>query len=260
MNPTLNYGNIQAVRVQDLMVKEIIESNNWERPIYFAVTCSEDSKIGLSDYLRMEGMAYRLVPEKRQSNEEFIEPEILNKNLTGAVGYSRNYQPGFKFRGLNDPNIFFDDNQQRMVINYRTAFLKLSIYYLTNGNKDLAASVLDEMEAKIPLRLFPMEYFRVAGIADLYNRAGDKEKYLKLSAEVEKEALIDFENNIGNAQNLMTPFQVLNEIYETQGRNDKLLELWLKIETVYPQDPNVKANVQKYRSLVQEIDTSKIIQ
>ena len=57
MNPTLNYGNVQAVRVQDLMVKEIIEANNWERPIYFAVTCSEDSKIGLSDYLRMEGMA-----------------------------------------------------------------------------------------------------------------------------------------------------------------------------------------------------------
>ena len=25
MNPTLNYGNVQAVRVQDLMVKEIVE-------------------------------------------------------------------------------------------------------------------------------------------------------------------------------------------------------------------------------------------
>ena len=96
MNPTLNYGNVQAVRVQDLMVKEIVEANNWERPIYFAVTCSEDSKIGLSDYLRMEGMAFRLVPEKRQANDEFIEPNILKANLTEAVGYSRDYQPGFK--------------------------------------------------------------------------------------------------------------------------------------------------------------------
>lgn len=48
------------------MVKEIIEANKWERPVYFAVTCSEDSKIGLSDYLKMEGMALKLVPEKEQ--------------------------------------------------------------------------------------------------------------------------------------------------------------------------------------------------
>jgi hypothetical protein len=56
MNNTLQFGNVKAVRVQDLMVKEIVEANNWERPIYFAVTASEDSKIGLSDYLKMEGM------------------------------------------------------------------------------------------------------------------------------------------------------------------------------------------------------------
>jgi hypothetical protein len=46
------------------MVREIIEANNWQRPIYFAVTCSDDSKIGMHDYLRMEGMAFRFVPEK----------------------------------------------------------------------------------------------------------------------------------------------------------------------------------------------------
>lgn len=106
MNPTLNYGNVQAVRVQDLMVKEIIEANNWERPIYFAVTCSEDSKIGSSDYLRMEGMAFRLVPEKSKGRDGFVEPNILAANLKEAVGYSKDYQPGFKFRGLNDPTIF----------------------------------------------------------------------------------------------------------------------------------------------------------
>jgi hypothetical protein len=261
MNPTLNYGNVQAVRVQDLMVKEIVEANNWERPIYFAVTCSEDSKIGLSDYLRMEGMAFRLVPQKRGGNQEFVEPNILAANLKEAVGYSKDYQPGFKFRGLNDTTIFFDDNHKRMVLNYRNAFLRLSIYHLTNGNKDMAAQVLDDMESKMPLNMFPMEYYRVAGVADLYNRAGYRDKYIKLAAIVEKDALKEFDNNlsINNVQNLMTPFQVLNDLYETQGKNDKLLELWTKLENIYPEDPNVKASVQKYRNLVQgKPDTSKI--
>jgi hypothetical protein len=63
------------------MVREIVVANNWERPIYFAVTCSEDSKIGLSDYLKMEGMALRLVPEKRKSGEEFLNVDLLQKEL-----------------------------------------------------------------------------------------------------------------------------------------------------------------------------------
>ena len=257
MNGTIVNG--QAVRVQDLMVKEIIEANNWERPIYFAVTCSEDSKIGSSDYLRMEGMAFRLVPQKRVANQEFVEPNILAANLKEAVGYSKDYQPGFKFRGLNDSTIFFDDNHTRMVLNYRNAFLRLSIYHLSNGNKDLAVKVLDDMESKMPLKLFPMEYFRVAGIADLYNRAGYRDKYLRLAANVEKDALAEFDKYFGDVQNMMTPFQVLNELYENQGRNDKLLELWTRLENLYPEDPNVKASVQKYRNLVQgKPDTSKI--
>jgi hypothetical protein len=260
MNPTLNYGNIQAVRVQDLMVKEIVESNNWERPIYFAVTCSEDSKIGLSDYLRMEGMAFRLVPEKRQSNQEFIEPEILKKNLTEAVGYSKDYQPGFKFRGLNNPDIFLDDNQQRMVQNYRNAFLRLTIYYLGQGEKDQAVKTLDEMELKLPNALIPMDYGLLYEISTLYQRAGANEQYLKLAKEVERQALIKLEENPGDVQSYYNPYRILIDIYEGQGRNDKLLEIWQRLATIFPDDPNVKANVNKYRSLVEGIDTSKIIQ
>ncbi len=35
MSNTLTFGEIKAVRVQDLMVKELVEANNWQRPIYF---------------------------------------------------------------------------------------------------------------------------------------------------------------------------------------------------------------------------------
>jgi tetratricopeptide (TPR) repeat protein len=207
----------------------------------------------------MEGMAFRLVPEKRKANSEFIEPNILKANLTEAIGYSKDYQPGFKFRGLNDPTIFFDDNHKRMVQNYRNAFLRLSIYYLGAGQKDLAVKTLDDMETKLPRKLMPIDYWILYSIGDFYSQAGARDKFLKIAGEVEKDAVIDFEKNLGNAQNMMTPFRVLTDIYEQQGKNDKLLELWLKLETMYPQDPNVQASVNKYRNLVQgKVDTSKI--
>jgi tetratricopeptide (TPR) repeat protein len=256
MNPTIAGG--QAVRVQDLMVKEIVEANNWQRPIYFAVTCSEDSKIGLSDYLRMEGMAFRLVPEKRMANDEFIEPNILKANLTEAVGYSRDYQPGFKFRGLNDPNIFFDDNHKRMAQNYRNAFLRLTLHYLGAGQNELAINTLDAMDEKLPNKLIPMEYGLLFEISNLYLRAGAKEKFNKFSEDVEKQALAKLEKDPSDVQSYYNPYRILIDLYEAQGRNDKLLEIWQKIESIFPEDPNVKANIQKYRNLVQGIDTGKI--
>jgi hypothetical protein len=43
-----------------------------------------------------------------------------------------------------------------------------------------------------------------------------------------------------------------------QGKNDKLLEIWLKLERIYPQDPNVQASVKNIEILFKEkIDTSK---
>jgi tetratricopeptide (TPR) repeat protein len=256
MNPTLTYGNIKAIRVQDLLVREIVEANNWQRPIYFAVTCSEDSKIGLSDYLRMEGMAFRLVPEKRGSNDEFIEPTILKKNLTEVVGYSKNYQPGFKFRGLNDPKVFLDDNQQRMVQNYRNAFLRLTIYYLSSNQKDQAIKTLDQMEEKLPNALIPMDYGLLYEISTLYQRAGAQDKYLKLAKEVERLAKTQMEKNPNDVQSYYNPYRILLEIYQDQGRNDKLLEIWQKLESIFPDDPNVKANVERYKALVEGKDTS----
>jgi hypothetical protein len=44
-------------------VRDIIFANQWKRPVYFAVTCSPDSKIGLDEYLWFHGLAWRMEPE-----------------------------------------------------------------------------------------------------------------------------------------------------------------------------------------------------
>lgn len=46
----------------DLAVLDIIASNIYERPIYFATTANPDKLIGLNNYSQLEGMATRIVP------------------------------------------------------------------------------------------------------------------------------------------------------------------------------------------------------
>ncbi|HXC05635.1 MAG TPA: DUF2723 domain-containing protein, partial [Bacteroidia bacterium] len=41
----------------DLMVLDLLATNNWERPIYFAVTTGDDSYMDLQPYFKLEGLA-----------------------------------------------------------------------------------------------------------------------------------------------------------------------------------------------------------
>lgn len=256
MNNTLTFGNIKAVRVQDLMVKEIIESNNWERPIYFAVTCSEDSKIGIQDYLKMEGMGLRLVPEKRNPGQEFINPEVMRQQLLGSGDkISKDYSPGFRFTGLNDENIFFDENHKRMTQNYRNAFLRLAINYVTTGQNQLAVNTLDIMETKMPRSVMPMEFGLIYELSNIYYRAGGINQFNKLAAGLEKEAWQKIETDPGDASSYWNPYRVLLDIYENQRNYKKSYEVWQKLSLLYPGDPAVKTNLEKYRVLSQRQDS-----
>jgi hypothetical protein len=249
MNNTLTVGNIKAVRVQDLMVKEIVESNNWERPIYFAVTVSEDSKIGLQDYLKMEGMAQRLVPERRRPAEEFINAEIMRQHLFNEdEGYSIDYKPGFKFRSLNDPDVFLDENHQRMTQNYRSAYLRLGLYHASRGQNDLAMQTLDEMEVRMPRDIVRMDFYLKYQLSDIYYRAGGMQQYNELAAELEQEAWQRIQNNPAEA-GMWSPYRVLLDLYENQQNYSMLYEVWQRLSQMYPGDPTVRNNVEKYRLL-----------
>ena len=262
MDNTLTFGDVKAVRVQDIMVKEIIESNNWERPIYFAATCSEDSKIGLQDYLRMEGMAFRFVPEKRKAGIEFINNELVSKQLQENPGYSKEYEPGFKFRGVNDPKIFFDENHKRLIQNYRNSFVRLTLYYINTNQSNLAIKTLDLMEQKIPRNIRPMPFGLLYEISNLYWGAGARENYKVIAKELEKQANNAIEQNPQDIQSYYNPYRVLIDIYENTNDYENAYKLWKRIEVMYPNDPSVKASIEKYRKLTQKDsvvkDTGKV--
>ena len=255
MANTLTFGTIKAVRVQDLMVKEIVEANNWQRPIYFAVTCSDDSKIGLSDYLRMEGMAFRLVPEKRPQNGQFVNEEVLSKELIGTKEISKDYLPGFKFRGLNNEKIFFDDNQKRMVQNYRNAFIQLSIYYLNQHKNDEVITVLDEMESKLPYKLLGIDNGLLFEIGNLYQQSGAMDRYKSLAVDIEKNALDEIKQNPGNVQSYYNPYRILLETYGNLGEDEKALGVWESLKEIYPNDPSIDAGIQRMKKQIAAKDS-----
>jgi len=251
MDPTINFGDIQAIRYQDIMVKEIIESNNWKRPVYFAVTGGDDSKIGLNEYLRMEGMALRLVPFKSNGKSpEFIEESIMKKQLfSDGVAPSKTYKPGFIFRGINDPGIFFDENQERLLQNYRNAFIRTAVHFQSNGNNQEAVASLDRMEKIIPRKYIKIDHRLLFDVANLYLTSGAFRQYSEIAKDVEKIALEILAQNPSDYSSYYNPYRLLMDIYKKTSQYDKAINLMNKLKGFIPNDPTINAQIEKYKQM-----------
>ncbi|TKJ36900.1 hypothetical protein CEE37_14385 [candidate division LCP-89 bacterium B3_LCP] len=174
-------GEPNFLRVQDIMLIDIIRTNKWHRPIYFAVTVSNSNMLGLQNHLVMEGLAFRLVPQPKGR----IDPESMKANLLEKYRYDtcRNFQDITHqtfdpwYRGVRYPPI---ESEKRITQNYRSAFLQLATYYLNRdeqgtghyqvsdpydlnlgkfdeiSDKDKVLFLMDTMEKVIPENQIPL--------------------------------------------------------------------------------------------------------
>lgn len=251
MEPTLNYGDVNAVRAQDIAVLSIVQANNWRRPIYFASTCSYDSRIGMDEYLRLEGLAYQLVPFKGSARMEMIDREkVWNNIMTENPSFSTTYKPGFKYRGLNNPNIYFDDNHQRMIENYRSIYIR-SAFDLANAQEvGKAVQVMDFMLKKIPIDKEKTDFRLLMDMSRIYYSARMMDKYKSLAAIIEQKSLKKIEENARDFNNpYYNPYNFLLEIYENLGEYDKGLGIVQKLKVFFPNDPTLEQYVQRFDSL-----------
>ena len=252
MPSTLKFGDISAVRAQDLVVLDILKSFNWERPVYFSVTCSDDSRIGLDKYMKMEGLAYRFVPEKAASTLTFLNEPIMKADLFDSSNvFSKTYRPGLKFRGLNDPTVFFNSNQIRLVQNYRNSYIRLALYYLYDKkNNNLTIKTLNEMEKKLPRHIIAMDYRLMFDVSGIYKQAGAETEYLAMTKEIEKKAWKMLERNPRNLTSNYNPYRMLLEIYDNTGQYQKALKVVDKLGQVIPGDKTVDMLKKKYQALL----------
>ncbi|MEE4311440.1 MAG: DUF2723 domain-containing protein [candidate division KSB1 bacterium] len=128
LGPT--YDN-SAIRVQDLMILNIIFSNKFEKPVYFAVTVFPENMLNLTDYLRLDGLCYKLVTYPGG----LISADILKENLTEI----------YQYRNLDAPRVFYDAHTLGLLRNYKSAFERLIDYY----EQEKMAEEMKETQAKM---------------------------------------------------------------------------------------------------------------
>jgi len=180
------------LQVQDQMVLEILRSNQWLRPVYYANTVSRTGQLGLQDYFQFEGKAYRIVPKKRDSGRfGYIDPEIHTDRLEN-----------FRFTKWNDPSVYFDENIRRMLGNYRYGFSQLADTFIKQDKPEEAAYWLKFGEDNVPFRAEETDWTIPALYSYRYARVHEYDRALELAGFIHNNMLQDMKYTMEDLETL----------------------------------------------------------
>lgn len=134
-----------SLQRNDLMILNIIAANNWKRPIYFSMPYAS-SGLGLDQYLRKDGMTYRLVPvaPKGSGNNWIVKTQARDNNIDFENDNVMN-----KFVFASPKGTYFDEENRRHALEIRNVYSETAGTLADLGRKDEALKVLRRADSLI---------------------------------------------------------------------------------------------------------------
>ncbi len=232
--------NSNVIMKNQLMIYDMITTNDWNRPIYFAVTVGADNYAGLDNYFQLEGFGYQVVPIRTKNDGmEFgrVDTEKMYDNVMTK----------FKWGGFNNPKVYLDENHRRMATNIRNNLTRLASALIDEGKKDKAVDILNKLMEELPPDQVPHDQFSIF-LAEAYYKAGETEKGDAIMREVANQFLqyITFYTSLDNKlkQSVMGNFERTMAIYT---------RLLLPTVQMYDRKDLLKELEEKYTNSVQKL-------
>ncbi len=168
------------VNKSDLAIFNIVAAvakQGWQRPVYFDVSLPAGIYAGMNDYLKLNGIAYRLLPYKS------TDTNLYSKSQMGSVDLDNSYHlfmNTYRWGGAERNDVYFDETNRKILGVYRLQAARIAKNLAAAGRKDDAVKLLDKVSDNITEHSF---YYDITAysIADAYYKAGEKEKGRKIA-------------------------------------------------------------------------------
>ncbi len=213
-----------SLEKKDLAMLDFLVTNNWERPIYLNNTSLSQINIDLSPYAIQEGNAYRILPIRNpnRNRERLVNTEKAFDNMINK----------FKYSGLDNEKLYFNEDYRGFVLNHRSSLNDLAQALIDESQLEKANQVLDFSLSKMPDRVIPYD-ITAPTLVDLLFQTGQKEKAIeiaKLSADrADEMATYLIEQDYGMTTELRRNAFILNSLQRTLYENGEM-ELGKKYE------------------------------
>jgi len=232
---------------KDLAFLDLLATNNWERPIYVNYTSMSQLNLDLRPYAIAEGNAYRIIPVRNPNPEaDFVNTEVKFDNLLNK----------FAYRGLDNPNVYYNEDYRGFVLNHRSSLNTLAEALIIEAGEEAALGgtavavetpAVSKMEKARKVLLFNLEKMPDAAIPydqssvetiSLLFQVGEKEKAIEVARVIGSRAkeMVTYliRRNEGISNNLrknMVILAVLQRVLYENGES----ELAKEFEDAYEQ-------------------------
>lgn len=179
----------------DLMLLDLVASNNWERPIYFTSPSAIEKVMDVDDYCHLEGIVYRFIPVKAKHMV----------NGLGGVNTEETYDllvNKAKWGNLNDPKVYVDPESRRNSVMPKQNYLRLAQALVDEGENTKAVEALDTMRKFFPNEKIPWDIYMVPMVETYYDAEA-----MEKGNEVSDVLIENFSSDLDYYASLKSPFQ-----------------------------------------------------
>jgi hypothetical protein len=188
--PVMNIKLKRQVTKADMMILDMLQTNQWVRPMYFANTVGNDMYMGLSDYFQQEGIAQRIVPVWKEGGT--VNTKAMYDNMMHK----------FRWGDIQNPHVYLDENNLRMCTTFRMQFVTLAEALISENKRDSALQVLNYAMQVIPSKTVPNDYFSTF-LAGSYYELGKIAQGDAIMNDVANKSVLDLEWYAGLTQKQM---------------------------------------------------------
>lgn len=165
-----------AIYKNRIMMLDILQNNNWKRPIYFTGgSFGDDDYLWMKDYLQLDGVVFKLVPVRTSVDKapSPLDMGMIDSEKMFSIVNSWDWGNGESTR------IYHDPETRKNSITYRTNMARLMEQLINEGKTDKARKIIDLAMAKMPMDYYGY-YTMVEPFAGGYYEIGEKQKARKL--------------------------------------------------------------------------------
>ncbi|MDR1813453.1 MAG: DUF2723 domain-containing protein [Tannerella sp.] len=169
-----DFSGKNSISKVDAITLDMLNTNKWERPVYYAITVPGEIYGFFSGNIQKTGLAFQVTPMNTRDNRLQVNTRKMYDNVMNK----------FKWGGLEKPGLYLDETVMRMCKSQRgVIFADLAISLLEEGKIDSAKKVLDKCLEVFPEANVPFDNTMLP-IINLYLRTGQTEKAEEIAAKV----------------------------------------------------------------------------
>jgi len=195
------------IMIRDIAVGHILRANEWQKPIYFAVTIPSETFAPYRELLEFEGLAYKVV---RRKGQNMINKAKVIDNIATKFDYTSILDEDWK----RDESVFLPAHTEHLIQNYAAAFFQMAIMQHRDSLYDDAIRSL-EAAREISPQMQPL----IQLLGWYYLDAGDTTRALRFFEEqVEAQP-----NNLDLRFRLAGVYERTGQIAKSMGQLESIL-------------------------------------